>query len=50
MIITTTFPDGSCEEYDTAYKCDVHALEYKLRARIQALKKGEQIIIEGAGQ
>ena len=47
MIVTTTFPDGTCEEYDLGNQSDTRAVDYKLLARIRQLKNGEQIIIKG---
>lgn len=46
-MITITFPDGSCEEYDLSNESDTRAADYKITARIRSLKKGETIIIKG---
>ena len=46
-MITITFPDGTCEEYDLGNQSDTRQVDYKLLARIRILKRGEQIIIKG---
>ena len=46
-MITITFADGTCEEYDLGNQSDTRAVDYKLLARIRQLKNGEQITIKG---
>lgn len=49
-MITITFPDGTCEEYDLSNESDARAADHKITARIRSLKKGETIIIKGGDQ
>lgn len=49
-MIVITFPDGTCEEYDLTDSNDTRSYEYKIYNRVRQLKKGEQIIIKGAGE
>ena len=46
-MITIAFEDGTVEEYDLDDQTDTRALDYKLRARIKILRKGDTIIITG---
>ena len=49
-MIVITFPDGTCEEYNLKDSNDAYAYEYKMHNRVRQLKKGEAIIIKGAGE
>ena len=46
-MITIAFEDGTVEEYDLDDQTDTRALDYKLRARIKILRKGQIITITG---
>ena len=46
-MITVSFEDGTVEEYDLKDETDTRSLDYKLRARIKILRKGDTIIITG---
>ena len=46
-MITIAFEDGTVEEYDLKDETDTRSLDYKLRARITMLRRGQTIIIKG---
>ena len=46
-MIVVSFEDGTVEEYDLDDQTDTRTLDYKLRARIKILRKGDTIIITG---